>query len=53
MLVKLEGKAEQSKKQGEYFDRHIDEIMGGNKLIAIIHIVLVILFGAVWVYLVK
>ena len=52
-LVKLQEKAQVSKGQGETFDLHSGEILNKNKIIALVHIVLVVIFGAFWVYLVK
>jgi hypothetical protein len=52
-LVRLSGQMEKSKEQGDSFDADVEEILNVSKLITVAHIVILIIFGAIWVYLVK
>ena len=52
-LVKFEREATRSKEQGDLFDSHVEAIMKTNKVITIIHVVMLLAFGGLWVYLVK
>lgn len=52
-LVRLERSALASKEEGDKFDHQLGSIMSSNKMVTVVHIVLTVIFGGIWVYLVK
>jgi hypothetical protein len=43
----------EAKEHGDKFDLHMSASMDKTKIVTIVHVVLVVVFGAVWVFLVK
>ena len=52
-LVRIQRKAEESKLQGDLFDVQVDMVLNASKVMTLVHIVILVVFGAIWVYLVK
>ena len=52
-LVRIQRKAEESKLQGDLFDVQVDMVLNASKVMTLVHIAILVVFGAIWVYLVK
>jgi hypothetical protein len=52
-LIRLGQAAKGTQEQGDVFDSQVESVLFSNRLMTMVHIAIIVVFGALWVYLVR